>query len=36
VSEETGRISVAIKGNFKLRLSAEDLESILAREMGGL
>ena len=36
VSEETGRISVAIKGNFKLRLSAEDLERILAREMGGL
>lgn len=36
VSEETGRISVAIKGNFKSRLSAEDLESILAREMGGL
>ena len=33
VSEETGRISVAIKGEFKLRLSAEELESILAKEM---
>lgn len=33
VSEETGRISVAIKGNFRLRLSAEDLESLLAQEM---
>ena len=33
VSEETGRISVAIKGNFRLRLSAEDLESILTEEM---
>jgi len=33
VSEETGRISVAIKGVFKLRLSAEELESILAKEM---
>lgn len=29
VSEETGRISVAIKGQFHLRLSAEQLESIL-------
>ena len=29
VSEETGRISVAIKGEFKLRLSAEELESDL-------
>ena len=35
VSEETGRISVAIKGQFRLRLSAEELESILAREMIG-
>ncbi len=34
VSEETGRISVAIKGNFRLRLSAEELESLLAKEMG--
>ncbi len=35
VSEETGRISVAIKGRFRLRLSAEELESILAKEMAG-
>ena len=33
VSEETGRISVAIKGEFRLRLSAEELESVLAREI---
>ncbi len=33
VSEETGRISVAIKGRFHLRLSVEELESILAKEM---
>ncbi|MBQ8046778.1 MAG: diadenylate cyclase CdaA [Prevotella sp.] len=33
VSEETGRISVALKGEFRLRLSAEELESVLAREM---
>lgn len=33
VSEETGRISVAIKGQFHLRLSAEQLESILTREL---
>ena len=33
VSEETGRISVAIKGEYKLRLSAEQLESILTNEM---
>ncbi len=33
VSEETGRISVAIKGEFQLRLSAEQLESILTKEM---
>ena len=33
VSEETGRISVAIKGQFKLRLSAEELESILTNEL---
>ena len=32
-SEETGRISVAIRGEFKLRLSAEELEGLLAREM---
>lgn len=35
VSEETGRISVAVKGEFRLRLSAEELESILAKEMQG-
>ena len=35
VSEETGRISVAIKGQFRLRLSAEELEGILAKEMTG-
>jgi len=33
VSEETGRISVAIKGEFRLRLTAEELESTLAKEM---
>lgn len=33
VSEETGRISVALRGQFHLRLSAEQLESILAREL---
>ncbi len=33
VSEETGNISVAIKGNFQLRLSAEQLESILTQEL---
>lgn len=33
VSEETGRISVAIRGEFRLRLSAEELESILTQEM---
>lgn len=33
VSEETGRISVAMKGGFRLRLSAEELESLLAKEM---
>ena len=32
VSEETGHISVAIRGQFKLRLSAEELESILTEE----
>jgi uncharacterized protein (TIGR00159 family) len=34
VSEETGGISVALKGNFRLRLSAEELESILTKELG--
>ncbi len=33
VSEETGHISVAIKGLFRLRLSAEQLESILTNEL---
>jgi len=33
VSEETGGISVAIKGEFRLRLSAEELESILTTEL---
>ena len=30
VSEETGAISVAVHGEFRLRLSAEELESILS------
>jgi len=34
VSEETGGISVAIKGKFHLNLSAEELESILTKELG--
>jgi uncharacterized protein (TIGR00159 family) len=33
VSEETGRISAAIKGHFRLRLSAENLEAILTEEL---
>ena len=33
VSEETGGISVAIKGEFRLRLSAEELESLLSKEL---
>ena len=33
VSEETGRISAAIGGEFRLRLSAEELESLLTKEM---
>lgn len=33
VSEETGGISVAIKGTFQLRLSAEKLENILSKEI---
>ena len=33
VSEETGAISVAIKGQFRLHLSAEELESILTQEL---
>ena len=33
VSEETGGISVAIRGEFQLHLSAEDLESLLTKEL---
>lgn len=33
VSEETGRISLANKGQFRLRLSAENLETILTEEL---
>ena len=33
VSEETGNISVAMKGVFRLRLTAEALESILSQEL---
>jgi DNA integrity scanning protein DisA with diadenylate cyclase activity len=33
VSEETGRISAAINGQFRLRLSAENLESLLNEEL---
>ena len=33
VSEETGRISVAIKGQFRLRLSAEKLGALLTEEL---
>ena len=32
VSEETGAISVAYKGQFHLRLTAEELESLLTKE----
>ena len=35
VSEETGNISIAIKGEFKLRLSAEELERVLVYELSG-
>ena len=34
VSEETGTISVAFHGEFRLRLSAEELESILTKNLG--
>ena len=34
VSEETGAISVALHGEFRLRLSAEELESILTKNIG--
>lgn len=33
VSEETGSISIAMRGEFRLRLSAEELESILTNEL---
>ena len=33
VSEETGSISVAYKGQFYLHLSAEELESLLTKEI---
>lgn len=33
VSEETGRIAVAMRSTFRLRLSAEELESILAQQI---
>lgn len=33
VSEETGAISIAQRGEFRLRLSAEELESILTKEL---
>ena len=33
VSEETGGISVAMRGEFRLRLSAEELEGILTKEL---
>jgi len=33
VSEETGGITIAMKGDLKIRLSAEKLESILTQEM---
>jgi len=36
VSEETGGISAAFRGQFRLRLSPEELESILADEMSGM
>lgn len=32
VSEETGGISIAENGNFRLRLSAEELESVLSKD----
>ena len=33
VSEETGAISIAFHGEFRLRLSAEELESILTKDL---
>ena len=34
VSEETGAISIAFHGEFRLRLSAEELESMLTKDLG--
>ena len=34
VSEETGHISIAENGQFRLHLSAEELEAVLTKEMG--
>ncbi len=31
VSEETGRVTVAVNGEFRVRISAEELESILMK-----
>ena len=33
VSEETGAISIAVHGEFRLHLSAEELESILTKNL---
>ena len=33
VSEETGGISIAAGGSFRLRLSAEQLEAVLTEEL---
>jgi DNA integrity scanning protein DisA with diadenylate cyclase activity len=33
VSEETGTISTAVRGKFRLRLSAEELESFLTQNL---
>jgi DNA integrity scanning protein DisA with diadenylate cyclase activity len=32
VSEETGNISIAFRGSFQLRVTAEDLERILTED----
>ena len=34
VSEETGAISIAVRSEFRLRLSAEELESLRTKELG--
>ena len=34
VSEETGSISIAVHGEFRLRLSAEEMESLLTKDLG--